>query len=41
MYDQFFKLILNPEKYPERLESILSAILKEPVKIQKSILRNL
>lgn len=33
LYDQFFKLILNPEKYPERLESILSAILKEPVKI--------
>ena len=33
LYDQFFKLILNPEQYPERLESILSAILKEPVKI--------
>ena len=33
LYDQFFKLILTPEQYPERLESILSAILKEPVKI--------
>lgn len=33
LYDQFFKLILNPEQHPERLESILSNILNEQVKI--------
>ena len=33
LYDQFFKLILNPEHHPERLEDILSALLNEPVKI--------
>ena len=33
LYDQFFKLILNPEQHHERLESILSNILNEQVKI--------
>ena len=33
LYDQFFKLVINPEHHPERLEKILSVILSEPVKI--------
>ncbi len=33
LYDQYFKLVLDPEKNPERLETILSLILKQKVKI--------
>lgn len=33
LYDQFFKLIINPEQHPARLEEILSTILNERVKI--------
>ncbi len=35
LYDFFFKEVLNPEYAPERLESLLSVILKEPVRIMK------
>ena len=35
LYDQFFKLIINPESHPERLEEILSLLLQQPVKILK------
>ena len=33
LYDPFFKEIMNPEYTPERMESFLSAILKQNVKI--------
>jgi len=33
LYDSFFKEILNPETTPERLEKLLSLIMKQPVKI--------
>ncbi len=35
LYDQFFKEIINPDTTPERLEEILSLILKTKVKILK------
>lgn len=35
LYDQFFKEIINPDTTPERLEEILSLILKIKVKILK------
>jgi len=35
LYDQFFKEIINPDTTPERLEEILSLILKVQVKILK------
>ena len=33
LYDQFFKLIVNPEEQPERLEEILTVIIGEKVRI--------
>ena len=33
LYDSFFKEIMNPETTPERLERLLSLILKQQVKI--------
>ena len=33
LYDQFFKLIVNPEAHPERLEEILTVIIGEKVRI--------
>ena len=33
LYDSFFKEVLNPEYAPERLNSLLSAILRTPVRI--------
>jgi len=33
LYDSFFKEVINPEYAPERLESLLSSILKRKVKI--------
>ena len=33
LYDSFFKEVLNPEYAPERLESLLSVVLKRKVKI--------
>lgn len=33
LYDQFFKLIINPEEHPERLEEILSVIIGEKIRI--------
>ena len=33
LYDAFFKEIMNPEYAPERLESFLSLILKQKVKV--------
>lgn len=33
LYDQFFKLIINPEEHPERLEEILTVIIGEKVRI--------
>ena len=33
LYDSFFKEIFNPETTPERLEELLSLIMKQPVKI--------
>ena len=35
LYDQFFKAILNPDISPERLEELISLILKKKVKILK------
>ena len=35
LYDQFFKAILNPDTSPERLEELISLILKKKVKILK------
>ena len=35
LYDQFFKAIVNPDTTPERLEELLSLILKRKVKILK------
>ena len=35
LYDSFFKEIMNPENVPERLEEILSLLLKQKVKILK------
>ena len=35
LYDSFFKEVLNPEYSPERLNSLLSAILRTPVRILK------
>ncbi|HJA92050.1 MAG TPA: PD-(D/E)XK nuclease family transposase [Candidatus Eisenbergiella merdipullorum] len=34
-YDPFFKFVFNPELHPERLEKMLSAIMKENVKIRQ------
>lgn len=36
-YDPFFKMIFNPELYPERLSSFISAIIGEDVEIEKEI----
>ena len=33
LYDQFFKRVINPEEYPERLEEILTVILEQKVRI--------
>ncbi len=33
LYDQYFKLLFDPEKNPERLEMILSLILEQKIKI--------
>ena len=33
LYDTFFKEIINPEYNPQRLESMLRAILRQKVKI--------
>ena len=38
-YDNFFKKILSPYEHPERLESFLSAVLGEKVKIMEIIER--
>lgn len=38
-YDKVFKYIYNPEKHPDRLEDMISAILEEPVKIVKVLQR--
>lgn len=35
LYDSFFKEILNPEYYPERLDSFLSEMLGQEVKVLK------
>jgi len=35
LYDSFFKEILNPDTIPERLEELLSLLLKQEVKILK------
>jgi len=35
LYDSFFKEIMNPENVPERLEEVLSLLLKQKVKILK------
>ena len=34
LYDSFFKTVMNPDAYPERLERFLSALLQEPVRIR-------
>lgn len=34
LYDSFFKAIMNPETVPERLESFLSVVLNQKVKIR-------
>lgn len=34
-YDPFFKFVFNPELHPERLERMISGILKEKVKIRQ------
>ncbi|HJC23723.1 MAG TPA: PD-(D/E)XK nuclease family transposase [Candidatus Eisenbergiella merdavium] len=34
-YDPFFKFVFNPELHPERLERLLSELLKERVKIRQ------
>ena len=34
-YDPFFKYVFNPELHPERLERLLSGLLKEKVKIRQ------
>ena len=34
-YDPFFKYVFNPELHPERLERLLSGLLKEQVKIRQ------
>ena len=34
-YDPFFKFVFNPELHPERLERMLSEIMKEKVKIRQ------
>lgn len=39
LYDSFFKEIVNPESTPERLEELLSLILRQSVKI-KTVLPN-
>ena len=33
LYDEFFKMIINPEKTPERLETILTLLIGERIKI--------
>lgn len=33
LYDGFFKAVMDPESKPERLEELLSVLLKEKVKI--------
>ncbi len=38
-YDAFFREILSPEKHPERLESFLSSVTGEPVKIKEVLTR--
>ncbi len=35
LYDRFFKAVMNPDTVPERLETLLSLILDEQVKILK------
>ena len=37
LYDSFFKEILNPEYTPERLESLLSILLREDVTILETL----
>ena len=34
-YDPFFRFVFNPELHPERLERLLSSILKEKVRIRR------
>ena len=38
-YDSFFQKIMSPHLHPERLESFLSALLNEPVHIEKILPR--
>ena len=35
LYDAFFKTVMNPDATPERIESFLSAILGQSVKLLK------
>ena len=39
LYDKFFQKILNPEMYPERLQSLLSAVFGQKVEIVKTLSR--
>lgn len=38
-YDPFFKHIFNPDTHPERLDGLLSAILKQKVRVKKVLPR--
>ena len=38
-FDPFFQHIFNPMWHPERLDSLLSAILKQPVRVRKVLSR--
>ena len=38
-FDPFFQHIFNPMRHPERLDSLLSAILKQPVRVRKVLSR--
>ena len=35
LYDGFYKYVLDPERHPERLESFLSELFGQPVKIEQ------
>lgn len=35
LYDSFFKIVLNPDEHPERLERLLSILLNQKIKILK------
>lgn len=39
LYDNFFKKIMNPDLHPERLESFLSAILNQTIRIHSILPR--